>query len=127
MLSKLVCIARTRAASADLSAQRFGSAVGGAGGFVQSRGSPAVAGGGGHDASPVLLAQNFPPASVRAQIVALPLVSVTEHLNVLNFPACAAPRPWQTVAVICEGGLWLSVGICGTDPWIFAAIALGVV
>ena len=67
---KLTGIARTIAISVAASAQRFGSAVGGAGAFVHTRGSPVTAGPGGQAARPVLLAQYAPPGSARAQIVA---------------------------------------------------------
>ena len=74
----------------------------------------------------MLLAQNAPAGSARAQMVARPWFHVAAQRKVLNFCCFAGGSPLHEAAVIIEGGLVLSVGICGVRPWILAAIALGV-
>ena len=91
---------RVKADSTARSAQPSGCAVTGAGGLLQSRGSPAAGGTAGQDAKPELDAQNLPPARALAQTVAVPPLYVDLQRKVLYLPACATPSPRQVVAVI---------------------------
>jgi len=85
-------IARMKAASVADMAQLFGSAVGGAGGLPQIRGSPATGCVAGQAASPVLLAQNLPPGSARAQTRDLPRCQVAVQRNLEYFLPSPALR-----------------------------------
>ena len=66
--------------------------------MLQILGSPATGAPAGQGVSPVLLAQNLPPGSARAQTRALPRSQIAVQRNVeyffAAFPAlCALPTP----------------------------------
>ena len=65
--------------------------------MLQIRGSPATGLPAGQAASPVLLAQNLPPGSARAETRALPRSQIAVQRNVeyffVPFVLCALPTP----------------------------------